>query len=247
MTWPPLSSRSLQSAGAAFLVLLLFGHPPTAPSVPRGRDASDEGKQFNDRLLKIAQTYQTYGRVDDQGRWAPWMCAAPQPATVRFSASRDAKTHGQKLYSLFAFSRNSYLIPPKAGQPVGQVIVKQAWIPTEVKEIGKPQRAVIRQEKAAPEKKKGQVHGFGSTDFFLPYARKDGRIYKADKLAALFIMYKMEPTTAGTDRGWVYGTVTPDGKTVTSAGKVASCMKCHLKAPGDRVFGLSWANGPIKK
>ena len=41
----------------------------------------------------------------------------------------------------------------------------------------------------------------------------------------------------GSDAGWVYGTVTPDGR-VTSAGRVASCMGCHVDAPHERMFGL---------
>lgn len=53
----------------------------------------------------------------------------------------------------------------------------------------------------------------------------------------LFIMAKLDPKTAGTDQGWVYGTVTPDGKTVTAAGRVESCMKCHQAARHDRLFG----------
>jgi hypothetical protein len=54
----------------------------------------------------------------------------------------------------------------------------------------------------------------------------------------LFIMLKLDPNATNTDDGWVYGTVTPDAKTVTSAGKVASCMKCHVDAKTDRLFGL---------
>jgi hypothetical protein len=52
-------------------------------------------------------------------------------------------------------------------------------------------------------------------------------------------MFKLEPGTPGTDAGWVYGTVTPDGKQVTSAGRVESCMGCHQDAPHDRLFGLA--------
>jgi hypothetical protein len=36
--------------------------------------------------------------------------------------------------------------------------------------------------------------------------------------------------------------VTPDGKQVTSAGRVASCLECHRRAPHDRLFG---AQAPI--
>ncbi len=56
------------------------------------------------------------------------------------------------------------------------------------------------------------------------------------KKNALFIMMKLDPATLDTDKGWVYGTVTPDGKTVTSSGKVESCMGCHVQVKGDRLF-----------
>lgn len=42
------------------------------------------------------------------------------------------------------------------------------------------------------------------------------RAYRTDKLQGLFIMLKQDPGTPGTDEGWVYGTVSADGKTVTS-------------------------------
>ena len=51
-------------------------------------------------------------------------------------------------------------------------------------------------------------------------------------------MFREKKDTPGTDEGWVYGTVTADGKTVTSAGRVASCMKCHVQAKNDRLFGI---------
>ena len=61
---------------------------------------------------------------------------------------------------------------------------------------------------------------------------------KPDKQSALFIMTKLDSALKNTDNGWVYGTVTPDGKTVTSAGRVESCMKCHIESKNDRLFGL---------
>ena len=64
-----------------------------------------------------------------------------------------------------------------------------------------------------------------------------GRIYRAGSKAGLYIMFKTEPTV-DTDEGWVYGTVSNEGTKVTSAGRVASCMSCHLESPHDRIFGL---------
>jgi hypothetical protein len=65
-----------------------------------------------------------------------------------------------------------------------------------------------------------------------------GTEVRPSRKADMFIMYKVDPATPGTDRGWVYGTVTPDGKKVTSAGRVESCMRCHKDAPHDGLFGL---------
>jgi hypothetical protein len=53
----------------------------------------------------------------------------------------------------------------------------------------------------------------------------------------LFVIAKVGG--AGTDEGWIYGTVAVDG-TVTSAGRVASCMGCHDEgATHERLFGLA--------
>ena len=52
-------------------------------------------------------------------------------------------------------------------------------------------------------------------------------------------MFKTKEGTPGTDRGWVYGTVSADGTTVTSVGLVKNGMQCHQDAPYDRQIGLS--------
>jgi hypothetical protein len=58
----------------------------------------------------------------------------------------------------------------------------------------------------------------------------------------LFMM--MKTGEAGSDEGWIYATFTPDGKTVTASGKIASCMECHQSAPHDRLFGLKSCASP---
>ena len=190
---------------------------------------------FNDRLLEIAKTYVDYGRIDDDLRWAPLACAAPRsgsPATAHFSQSSDKDTHGRKLYSLFAKNGPEYRVLEKDKKvAVGQVLVKESWVPEEVTDPKERKEVVIR-------KSKKDGSGFKPDDHFLPYAEKDGKTYHAAKQGDLFIMFKLDPDTADTDQGWVYGTVTPDGKKVTSAGKVESCMKCHIKAEHDRLFGM---------
>jgi hypothetical protein len=191
-----------------------------------GDDPKAEDEQpFHRELLQVAKEYEDWGRVDDDMRFAPQYCAMPNPSQAYVSRSTDADTHGQKLYSLFAKNRQEYRT---FASPVGQAIVKQSWVPEEVTDV-KPgdvdSSKVIRT---------GQKH----ENRFYPYATKGDKVYRAAKPAGLFIMLKLDPKTPGTDDGWVYGTVSADGKTVTSAGRVESCMKCHQDAKHDRLFGL---------
>lgn len=246
-------------AGVAVWAADPSSKPAKDASVSQGTQVSDEApvnnSRFHKRLLEIARDYETLGRVDDQYRWAPGLCSAvPQPSVARFSASTESATHGRKLYFLFAKERDAYLrlgaephvknlaansAPPVAHvAPVGQVIVKESWIPRDVtekeKDLPKRQRIVVKPIKAPTEWQKTM----GASDAMDPYALREGKLYHAREKHALFIMVKLDPATPDTDQGWVYGTVTADGKRVTSAGKVASCMACHREAPHDRQFGL---------
>jgi hypothetical protein len=184
--------------------------------------SSAPGDEFHERLREIALGYAAWGRVDDQARWAPALCERPSAPGVYFSKSKDEDTHGRKLYSLFASQRKAYRTGDD--QPVGQVLVKQSWVPEEIR-ADDPRR----NEEGACTKE---------ADNFVRTVAKDGKLYLATKQADLFIMFKTDPKTPNTDEGWVYGTVTPDGKTVTSAGRVASCMACHQEAKADRLFGI---------
>jgi hypothetical protein len=204
-------------------------------------------------FLAIAKNYQKWGRVDDSLRVAPTMCAAPssQPPSVaepRFSNADDASTHGNKLYSLFAADRNAYLaafqanaakttaakVPVEIANLRGpkQVLVKESWT---IKEVTNEERAKLEER----ETKKPAYPG----DHFSRFVSKDGKTFHADEKAGLFVMVQFDPDQKGagqkdTDAGWVYGTVSPDGKHVTSSGLVQSCMNCHQQAPHGRLFGL---------
>jgi hypothetical protein len=59
--------------------------------------------------------------------------------------------------------------------------------------------------------------------------------YEGGAPAGLFVMAKVG--TADSDAGWIYGTTARDGS-VTSAGRVETCIGCHEHAPRDRLFGL---------
>jgi hypothetical protein len=205
---------------------------PTEPEPP-----------FHQDLLKIAANFQVWGRVDDEARWAPFYCRAPLPGRVAFSSSADEQTHGQKLYSLFARHRQDYVALTKGKKvAAGQVIVKQSWVPEEITDPKQmPSREIDSTKEIRttyPKVDPGENQIDHETDSFYPYVWKGDKVFKATKQGDLFIMMKVDPQTPNTDEGWVYGTVTPDGKKVTSAGKVESCMKCHQEAKCERLFGL---------
>ena len=191
----------------------------TPPTVVAGQDHA-----FDERLLEIAGSYQQYHRVCKDLQITIQPCAfAPinqfnKPTLVQFSASTDSSTHGRKLYYLYAKQlpakalTNADYYEANGKNAVGQAVVKEAWLPEEVRdEEKKPRETTIM---------------------------KDGHRYYPASKTGLFIMFKMDPQTPGTDEGWVYGTTTADGKTVTSSGRVPSCMGCHQEAPHDRLFGL---------
>jgi hypothetical protein len=176
---------------------------------------------FAARARELAAQYLTWGRVDDEYHWAPGLCRIPLPGLARLSESNDPNTHGQKLYSVFVKDFAAYPMGPSADQAV----VKQSWT---VEKVTDP---AVKYE---PEKYRENPDG---GDHFYPYAMQDGVLYRADKPAGLYIMFKVDPATPGTDGGWVYATILADGQ-LTSAGKVRSCVACHQEAAHDRLFGV---------
>src|SRR5262249_21753888 len=66
-------------------------------------------QSFAPALEEIAKIYESFGRADPRGHWAPTDCRFPRPAVARLSDSEDSSTHGQKLYSVFARHRDAYL------------------------------------------------------------------------------------------------------------------------------------------
>jgi len=227
--------------------LLLVGCWETNPPKPDEGSVGSELmlEQLRPELLEIARTYEGFGRVDPrQLLWAPRYCQPPdsRPNTPALSASGDAETHGRKLYSLFvnmwpedAEPLGSYT--SKTASPVGQVIVKESWVPEVVTDPEAKREPVVKKVKRTRTAADGSTEPYEVKDQFLPYAEKDGKWYRAAERGPLFVMMKLDPSTPGTDRGWVYGVVSPDGKEVQAVGRITSCMNCHEKAPHDRLFG----------
>lgn len=220
----------------------LFGCGSSAGTPP-------DPPNFERELKEAVSKYLTWPRADDRSRWAPEDCRLPTPPRARASASTDEATHGRKLYSVFAKNPWAYAgLQPEKPAPVGQVVVKQSWVPVEV--TGAEADEARAAEKRGPLPPRGpkatgpkaaRPEGTPESardDDFNPYVVRGDKVFKADKQADLFVMLKLDPQTPGTDAGWVYATLSPDAKKVTAAGRLESCMKCHAEAKNDRLFGL---------
>ncbi len=71
--------------------------------------------------------------------------------------------------------------------------------------------------------------------------------FRCGKRTDLFIMLKTGKEE-GTDAGWIYAVVSPDGTRVDHAGMLESCMRCHQDAGPSRMFGVkSAAIGETRK
>lgn len=176
----------------------------------------ENNPRFQKQLLDVAADYQHFLPYDETPRIADSRCAFSQ-GTPMLSKSKDSGTHGQKVYYLYAKDMASYIANEKA--PDGQWLVKESFLPAV------PQTGDLGAKPVSQAKEK----------------------LEAGAKYGLFIMMRLAPGSAGyqdTDDGWIYGTVTPDGKTVTAAGKVQSCMGCHLQAPHGRLFGVTAATQP---
>ena len=200
---------------------LARGEEATTTADQKKSEAAVNDERFHAQLLEIAGKYKAFGSAYERPQLAAAACAAPSGNAFgagaashnepRFSNSKDAGTHGQKLYYLFASDRKS-LFKRDAGQPVGQILVKQSWSP----------KLVEATDEESP-LSSGQT------------VKREGKEYQADEQLDLFIMAKLAVDTPGTDGGWIYGTVTPDGKTVTSAGKVHELRWLPRHCQGSRL------------
>jgi hypothetical protein len=176
-----------------------------------------------DRAIRTAAShYRDYGRVDEHPNVAPILCDAPRRADQYGVAShvRATTAHGgNKLYYLWSTDRVAYT-RPKTEIPVGFTIVKESFaaVPATRANVERTGEA----GKAPPPIATITDHG----ELLTTGERKD-----------LFVMIKVG-AVAGSDAGWIYGTVAPSGE-VTSSGRVATCMHCHdSEATHDRLFGL---------
>lgn len=182
--------------------------------------AASQTADFRANVVASAAKYSDWVRVSDGPQWAPELCLPPQGVKgPRFSESKDANTHGRKLYYLFCNEHQYYYLigngaSQQSGAPVGLAIVKEAHQPVEVDATN-----------AADAKQETALRG--------------GKTYEPGPITSLFVMTKYDATTPGTDQGWVYATLDASGKEVTGIGVIASCVECHREAKHDRLFGLN--------
>lgn len=217
------------------------GGPSTSSSRGIATPGDTEGGEIDPRfvpdLKRAFLEYKAWGRVDDELRWAPFLCRLPEPGrpTMSTAPGENGDAHAKKLYSLFARDHESYVTlgnpnttaPPKTALRL-QIVAKESYIP-ELVENPAPDESPNAPFKGSRDEE---------SDHFVPFARgEDGRTYRAGKLAGVYFVIETASAADGaTDEGFIYGTVTPSGE-VTSAGRVASCMGCHVEAKYRRFFG----------
>jgi hypothetical protein len=216
--------------GRSTQLLALLATTACAPSADAGRP----DRRFVPAVRAAANGYQAWGRVDEKPNIAPFLCRAPAgddfgvPSQVRRSRARTG-AHGEKLYYLWASERDAYLMLDRDAEalPVGFTVVKQSFSARPL--VGDPPVAA-RPGLFAPDDPAVELAPISWM------TTRDGRRLQVDQPADLYVMIKVG-AGRGTDDGWIYGTVSPDGD-VTSAGRVESCMRCHESARHERLFGL---------
>jgi hypothetical protein len=242
-----MSGKAWMVLGCAALAGLAACEPEEPPPAPKVAAPPKAEAAWRERMLRIAKSFPALGRVDDGGRMSPADCRMPDRAAARFSASDDAATHGgSKVYSIFARDPVPYrkltdlfVMSHPRDDPMDvdgtegctQVLVKEAYEPVEVDAKAAQRMRFGFGDPDDPKEEKEKLQPIRP-------AAKDGKHFAAGKRVGLFVMFRLDPKTEGTDDGWVYGTVTADATKVTSVGRVESCMRCHVQAPHGRLFGL---------
>ncbi len=208
-------------------------------------------------VARTAAEYRVWGALTVGARWAPLDCDAPdnwEKGPLFASRAAGSRGHARKLYLLYASDADAYLgftdafagtvfdaevptgpdgarSPRPSEVPPGFALVKESYEPVETAPAAGPLEHSLM-ALLAPEQ-----HVEETT---YPFATRDGKLYRIGARRDLFVMEKVALAAGApenTDAGWIYGTVSPEG-TVTSAGRVASCMECHARAPRDRLFGI---------
>lgn len=179
----------------------------SAPTASVTGDANDPA--FHKALLEAAHAYKQWGHVDDFARFAPVLCAPAMGMGAPRPAAEPSLTILPKLSA--SQDKNTH------GRKIYYLFSKMraSYLALGTQPVG---QTIVKES-------------------WIPKKNKISGALDPDKVFALFVMTKLDPATPGTDSGWVYGTISPDGE-VTSSGKVSSCIHCHQSTGNDRMFGL---------
>jgi hypothetical protein len=175
-------------------------------------------------LGEIAAIYKRWHLVDEVPNLAGADCDVGFLGGPHISGSDPASAHVDKIFYLYASDVAAYwrsvgVRPERVPESdfVGWVMSQSGVTQVLVKEAFEP------------------IGGHGR-HVDLDAARRLEQTFRAGKPKGLFVMAKFAGAPEGTDEGWIYGTIAPNGK-VTAAGVIDKCAACHGEQP-DRVFGL---------
>ena len=201
---------------------------PEAPSTPQPATASARKASvapalaaakdaWHTELLAIAREFRSYTKIAEDPSWAPTLCRPPWYTSAMISRAANDSAHGRKLYFLWVKTPDSYFVGYRRESPPDGVAQLQPAGQALVKESFQPGKGANPDDPRAPR--------------------------TLGEQSDLFVMFKVDPATPRTDNGWVYGTLSADGRAVTGAGLLESCMGCHESAKHDRLFGLPASSG----
>src|SRR3954464_9969609 len=83
---------------------------------------------WREAVAAAARAYAHYDRIGDGLAIAPTRCERPE-VTASLSAADEGTPHARKIYRLYAAAAPAYLASRDQDQPVGQVVVKDAFHP----------------------------------------------------------------------------------------------------------------------
>lgn len=227
--------------GFALLAATLVGCEQQRPLASQPSTEPAEPVSFEQPLLEAAAAYKDFAQVSDNLGWTPTLCRSGPNKWLETatSAAAEGTPHGRKLYNLFARFPDEYRDAHTAPASVGQTIVKEAWLPSDTPEPGPFARTLIRRPaREAPAASQPNPTEWDFEMMLQEYLRdeREGEYVYVGAKAELFIMHRFDPATPGTDDGWIYGVVTPEGDRVIEAGLLENCMGCHQQHKS-RLFG----------
>lgn len=194
----------------------------------------------------IVEAYPTWGGpVDFQLRFGPVDCFMP-PVQPRFSESDPSGPHAEKLYLVHAYDATSYAGVDYSNDRQGGMVFaepdpedpQQFFRDVALPELSREWQQILVKEAFVPtlagEELTTELAGQPS---YVASAERGESSWLPGESAGLFLMLRTARDTPGTDEGWVYATVHPDGA-VGEVGEISSCADCHRRAGDDRMFGL---------